>query len=91
MAQKGLSIRLRKSSPDFQKYWLNINFDKIQLVKIGSETYITRSIKTKWKLSWGSNQFKLLRILFNTDLDKMIKDSYTPKVKQMEKILKQWN
>ena len=58
---------------------------------IGSEKFSTRSIKTKWKLSWGSNQFKLLGILFNTDLDKMIKNNYIPKVTQMEKILKQWN
>ena len=70
---------------------LNINFDKTQLVWIGSEKFSTRSIKTKWKLSWGSNQFKLLGILFNTDLDKMIKNNYIPKVTQMEKILKQWN
>ena len=69
---------------------LNINFDK-QLVWIGSEKISTRSIKTKWKLSWDSNQFKLLGILFNTDLDKMIENNYIPKVTQMEKILKQWN
>ena len=70
---------------------LNINFDKTQLVWIGSEKFSNRSIKTKWKLSWGSNQFKLLGILFNTDLDKMIENNYIPKVTQMEKILKQWN
>ena len=33
----------------------------------------------------------LLGILFNTDLDKMIKNNYIPKVTQMEKIQKQWN
>ena len=33
----------------------------------------------------------LLGILFNTNLDKMIKNNYIPKVTQMEKILKQWN
>ena len=70
---------------------LNINFDKTQLVWIGSEKFSTRSIKTKWNFSWGSNQFNLLGILFNTDLDKMIENDYIPKVTQMEKILKQWN
>ena len=70
---------------------LNINFDKTQLVWIGSEKFSTRSIKTKWKLSWGNKQFKILGILFNTDLDKMIKINYIPKVTQMEMILKQWN
>ena len=70
---------------------LNINFDKTQLVWIGSEKLSTRSIKTKWKISWGSNQFKLLGILFITDLDKMIEINYIPKVTKLEKILKQWN
>ena len=70
---------------------LNINLDKTQMVWIGSEKISTRSIKTKWKLSLGSNQFKLLGILFNTDLYKMIENNYIPKVTQMEKILKQWN
>ena len=92
MAQKDLSIRLLKSSQDFQKIsGLNINFDKTQLVWIGSEKFSTRSIKTKWNFSWGSNQINLLGILFNTDLDKMIENNYIPKVTQMEKILKQWN
>ena len=69
---------------------LNINFDKTQLVWIGSEKFSTRSIKTKWKLAWGNNKFKLLGIHFNTDLGKMIKDNYTLKIMQMEKIIKQW-
>ena len=70
---------------------LNINFNKTQLVWIWLRKISTRSIKTKWKLLWGSNQFKLLGILFNTDLDQMIKNNYIPKVTQMKKILKQWN
>ena len=43
------------------------------------------------ELFMGSNQFNLLGILFNTDLDKMIENNYIPKVTHMEKILKQWN
>ncbi|MCU7951730.1 MAG: reverse transcriptase family protein, partial [gamma proteobacterium symbiont of Bathyaustriella thionipta] len=70
---------------------LNINLDKTQLVWIGSEKFSTRSIKTKWKLLWGNTKFKLLGIHFNSDLEKMIKDNYTPKMIQMEKVLKQWN
>ena len=41
---------------------LKINFDKTQLVWISSEKYSTSSIKTKWKLSWGIKQFKVLSI-----------------------------
>ena len=69
---------------------LNINFDKTQLVWIGAEKFSTRSIKTKWKLSWGNNKFKLLGINFNTELEEMIKENYTPKITQMEKIIRQW-
>ena len=47
---------------------LNVNFEKTQLVWIGSEKYSIRSIKTKWKLSWGKNTFKLLGINFNINL-----------------------
>lgn len=69
---------------------LNINLDKTQLVWIGSEKFSTKSIKTKWKLLWGRNKFKLLGIYFNTDLEEMLKDNYTPKITQMEKVLEQW-
>ena len=69
---------------------LKINFDKTQLVWIGSEKYSTSSIKTKWKLSWGIKQFKALGINFNVDLDKMIKENYTAKIKQLENMVKQW-
>ena len=69
---------------------LSINFDKTQLVWIGAEKFSSRSIKTKWKLSWGKNNFRLLGINFNTDLEKMLKDNYTPRITQMEKRIKQW-
>ena len=35
---------------------LNVNFDKTQVVWIGAKKYSSDSIKTKWKLSWGSDQ-----------------------------------
>ena len=68
---------------------LNINFDKTQLVWIGAEKFSTRSIKTKWKLSWGNNKFKLQEKNFNTELGEMIKDNYTLKITQMEKNINQ--
>ena len=43
---------------------LKINFDKTLVIWIGSLKYSTRSIKTKWKLDWGNNNFKLLGIQF---------------------------
>ena len=69
---------------------LKINFDKTQVVWIGSKKFSTSAIKTKWKLSWGANKFKVLGIIFNIDLEQMIKDNYTSKLKHLEKITKRW-
>ena len=69
---------------------LKINYDKTQIVWIGSKKYSSDTIKTKWKLSWGKNTFKLLGINFNTDLDKMAKGNYTEKIKLLEKTATQW-
>ena len=42
----------------------------------GVKKYSSDTIKTKWKLSWGKDTFKLLGINFNTHLDKMAKGNY---------------
>ena len=47
---------------------LKINFDKTQVVWIGSKKHSTSAIKTKWKFSSGSSKFKILGIIFNVDL-----------------------
>ena len=41
-------------------------------------------------LSWGANKFKVLGIIFNIDLEQMIKDNYTSKLKHIENITKRW-
>ena len=38
---------------------LKVNFTKTHVVWIGSKKYSTDSIKTKWKLNWGVDRFKL--------------------------------
>ena len=71
---------------------LKINFDKTQVVWIGSKKFSTSAIKTKWKLSWGANKFKVLGIIFNihVDIEQMIKDNYKSKLKHLENITKRW-
>ena len=39
---------------------LNVNFEKTQVIWIGKNKYSSKSIKTRWKLSWGCENFKLL-------------------------------
>ena len=55
-----------------KKSGLKVNFSKTHVVWIGSKKYSTDSIKTRWKLQWGINRFKLLGITFDTDLTKML-------------------
>ena len=69
---------------------LKINFDKTQVVWIGSKKYSSETIKTKWKLSWGCQRFKILGINFILDLDKMEMETYKVKLQQLGNIVKHW-
>lgn len=69
---------------------LKVNFEKTQVVWIGSKKHSTSAIKTKWKLAWGAKTFKVLGILFNVDLEQMIKENYTKKIQHLENMVKIW-
>lgn len=70
---------------------LKINFSKTHVVWIGSKKYSTESIKTKWKLNWGVNRFKLLGITFDTDLDKMLTLNFPDKLSTIKIKINYWN
>ena len=61
---------------------LKVNFDKTHAVWIGLKKYSTASIKTRWKLSWGKINFKLLGIMFNVNLDQIQTINYTDKLQK---------
>ena len=42
--------------------------------------YSTRSIKTKWKLSWVEIQFKMLGIIFHVNLRNMVNINFEHKI-----------
>ena len=69
---------------------LKVNFEKTQVVWIGAKKYSTNSIKTKWKLTWGSEHFKLLGITFNVDLEKILNINYKDKIMKMQNLIKLW-
>jgi hypothetical protein len=69
---------------------LNVNFEKTKVVWIGRQKYSSDSIKTKWKLKWKQQSFKMLGINFHVDLSKIIDLNYTEKLDQMEKLIKNW-
>ena len=52
--------------------------------------YSSDSIKTKWKFSWGSEQFKLLGITFDVDLNKIKEINYTDKILKITNTIKLW-
>ena len=52
--------------------------------------YSQDSIKTKWKLKWEVNRFKLLGIQFDTDLSKMIEINYKDKLDKIKIKIKNW-
>lgn len=69
---------------------LKTNFDKTQVVWIGAKKYSADSIKTRWKLVWGTTAFKLLGITFDVDLDKVIDTNYTDRIAQLKNFVKLW-
>ena len=69
---------------------LKVNFSKTHVVWIGSKKYSTESIKTKWKLNWGINRFKLLGITFDTDLDKMLTLNFSDKLSNIKTKINYW-
>lgn len=69
---------------------LRVNFDKTHAVWIGINKYSAASIKTKWKLSWGKVEFKLLGIIFHVDLDKMEQINFMEKIQKIRALVKLW-
>ena len=69
---------------------LKVNFLKTHVVWIGSKKYSTESIKTKWKLNWGVNRFKLLGITFDTDLDKILTLNFSDKLSIIKTKINYW-
>ena len=91
----GSKTSLEQTLEELEKFaeisGLKTNFDKTQVVWIGAKKYSIDSIKTRWKLSWGANNFKLLGITFDVDLNIIIKENYYNKIKQIKNSLKVWN
>ena len=89
-SEKSLNELLKELEDFANLSGLKINFEKTQFVWIGSKKFNTSSIKTKWKLLWGKQTFKLLGINFNTDLAKMMEQNCTSKLRAQENMVKGW-
>jgi hypothetical protein len=69
---------------------LRVNFEKTSVVWIGKNKFSSSSIKTRWKLNWNQQSFKMLGIFFHVDLSKMIKLNYTDKIKAVQNCITYW-
>ena len=47
---------------------LKINFDKTSVIGLERKKISTDTIKTRWEISWGKSNFKLLGIHFNVEI-----------------------
>lgn len=70
---------------------LKVNFEKTNVIWIGSLKYSTRSIKTRWKLNWGTISFKLLGLMFHVDQRKMIDMNFNDKIDKIKNSITYWN
>jgi len=55
-----------------------------------AQKYSIQSIKTKYKLVWGTTNFKVLGILFDVDLKKMIEINFSSKLEKLQNIIIFW-
>jgi hypothetical protein len=69
---------------------LNVNYDKTKVVWIGQKKYSSDSIKTKWKLLWNQNTFRMLGVNFHVDLLKMVELNFVEKIESVKKIIGFW-
>ena len=69
---------------------LKINFDKTSVVWIGKTKYSTGTINTRWKLSWGKSNFKLLGMQFNIEIYTMLELNYKETLSKMKNLIQIW-
>jgi len=69
---------------------LKVNFDKTHVIWIGALKYSTRSIKSKYKLTWGTTSFKLLGVIFDVDLKLLSELNFSEKFTKANNVINQW-
>ena len=69
---------------------LNVNFDKTNVIWIGALKYSSKSIKTKYKLTWGVTRFKLLGIIFDVNLQNMVDLNFSGKIDKAINLINKW-
>ena len=68
--------------------WLKVNFDKTQVIWLGKNKLSTETIKTRWKLSCGKINFKLLGIIFHINLQEIVEINYKEKLNKIKSLIR---
>ena len=69
---------------------VKVNFDKTQVIWIGSKKYSRRKLCQNWDLIWGKTSFKLFGIEFDVDLSRICQINFRKNISASTKTLKQW-
>ena len=63
---------------------IRINYDKSQVVWLGSQKGSATVFLPHLKLKWNPTRFSVLGIIYSTDLEKIMDLSYNPKIEQIQ-------
>ena len=69
---------------------LKINYDKSQVVLLGSQKGSGTVFLPHLKLKWNPTRFSVLGIIYSTDLEKIMDLNYNSKIEQIQILLKNW-
>ena len=69
---------------------LNLNYSKTEVIWIGSKKYSEDKLCSEYPLEWGKSRFKMLGIMFDVNLDCIVRNNFESKFIVVKNILKQW-
>ena len=77
---------------DFERFaGLKVNYNKTELLRIGSVRDGDASFYSDFKLKWSEGSIKILGLLCVNDLDEMAEINYAALFKKMETITQLWS
>ena len=70
---------------------LKMNTDKTKVIWIGRKKYSKDKLKSNYNLIWGNEEFELLGITFNVDLNLTTIKNYQKALVKINECIKSWN
>ena len=70
---------------------LNVNYDETMVVWIGSRKHSRVKFMPKLNLNWNPVTFKVLGVVFYTNVHETVLINYENKLKEMETLLNSWS